>query len=167
MHAALQFIDYARCRTPEGVRDELERLRGEGRLSPSQLEAADPELILGFFRSKTGRRVLNADMVWRELRFSLLTDAAEFFAVPPGEQILLQGVVDCCILEDGALTVIDYKTDRVTAETIEARSREYAPQVRAYARAVERLLSLPVRECVLYFLRAGRAVSLPVEALEK
>ena len=42
------------------------------------------------------------------------------------------------------------------------KAGEYAPQLRAYAAAVERILSLPVRECVLYFLRTDSAVNVPI-----
>ena len=156
VHTALQFLDYARCGTLEDIRGETERLRAEGRLSEAQAKAVDPEMIRNFFRSEIGRRVLSAEKVWRELRFSLLAEAELFFDVPSGERVLLQGVVDCCILEDGALTVVDYKTDYVTPETLAAKTAEYTPQLRAYALALERILGLPVREGVLFFLRAGR-----------
>ena len=78
--------------------------------------------------------------------------------------MLLQGVIDCCIREGDHLTVIDYKTDYVTAETIAGKAGEYAAQVRAYAAAVSRILGLPVKECVLYFLRLDQAVKVPVLA---
>ena len=158
VHTALQYVDYARCTDPEGVRQELSRLLAEGRLTPAQAEAADPEMILSFFRSEAGRRVLSADQVWRELRFSLLAGAEEFFPVPAGEQILLQGVVDCCFREGDALTVVDYKTDFVTDETLAGKAREYAPQVRAYALALGRILGLEVKEGIVFFLRAGKSV---------
>ena len=131
------------------------RLLAAGHLDPARAAAADPALILGFFRSPVGRRVLAADQVWRELRFSMLVGAETLFDVPPGERILLQGVVDCCIREGDALTIVDYKTDHVTRDTLPQKGLEYAPQLRAYAAAMERLLGLPVRECVVYFLRSG------------
>ena len=146
---------------PKGS-SELTRLLAAGHLTEAQANAADPAFIEGFFRSETGRRVLAADRVWRELRFSLLTGAEDFFPVPPGEEVLLQGVVDCCIREGDALTIIDYKTDHVTDETLETKAREYAPQVRAYALALGRMLGLPVKEGVLFFLRAGKAVRVKI-----
>ena len=158
VHTVLQYADYALCTDPAPIRQEIARLLAEGRLTRAQADAADPALILGFFRSDIGRRVLSAEKVWRELRFSLLAGAEEFFDVPPGEQILLQGVVDCCFLENGALTVVDYKTDFVTEETLPRKAREYAPQIRAYALALRRILGMEVAEGVLFFLRAGREI---------
>ena len=58
-------------------------------------------------------------------------------------------------------TVIDYKTDRVkTPEEIAQRARHYTVQLQSYAAAMERICGKPVKECVLYFLNAGKAVSL-------
>ena len=120
----------------------------------------EPERICALFASPVGQRILHADEVWRELRFSLLTGAETVFDAPPGEEVLLQGVADCCIREGDTLTVVDYKTDYVTAETLAARAAEYAPQIRAYAAALARLLGKPVQEGVLCFLRTGQSVSI-------
>ena len=38
------------------------------------------------------------------------------------------------IVDDDGLVVIDYKTDRVTADTLAARADFYRPQVEAYRR---------------------------------
>jgi ATP-dependent helicase/nuclease subunit A len=155
VHTLMQFIDFKKCADGSGVRSEIARLLLAGHLTAAQAAAAEADMVLGFFRSALGRRVLSADRVWRELRFSMLVGAETFFDVPPGERVLLQGVVDCCFREGDALTVVDYKTDRVTRETLEEKGRLYAPQLRAYAVAMERMLGLPVKECAVYFLRTG------------
>ena len=163
VHTVMQFIDFARCARPGAVPGEIARLLSEGRLTPAQAEAVDPAPVEAFFRSEIGRRVLAADQVWRELRFSLLVDASELYDVPPGESILLQGVADCCLREGDALTVVDYKTDFVSDDTLAAKAAEYAPQLRSYASALRRILGLPVREGVLFFLRTGQAVNVPLD----
>ncbi len=160
VHTVLQFIDYSRVSTPEQVRGEIERLKKAEHITPAQAAAVEPERICALFASPIGQRILHADEVWRELRFSLLTGAETVFDAPPGEEVLLQGVADCCIREGKTLTVVDYKTDYVTAETLDARAAEYAPQIRAYAAALTRLLEMPVQEGVLFFLRTGQSVSI-------
>ena len=77
--------------------------------------------------------------------------------------MLLQGVVDCCIREGNELTVIDYKTDYVNQNTLPDKAAEYAPQIRAYAAALGRVLGLPVKEGVLFFLRIGQSVRVPLK----
>jgi ATP-dependent helicase/nuclease subunit A len=75
-----------------------------------------------------------------------------------GEEILLQGVVDCALIEPDGITVIDFKTDRVTEETIGSVSDGYRPQILAYASAMERIFALPVKTAQLYFFSVNTFV---------
>ncbi len=159
-HLALRYIDLARAGTPDGVRSELERLAKGGYLSPRERRAVDPASLLRLFDSPIGRRIRAADSVRRELPFTLLCPAERFFPGGEGEEILLQGVIDCLIEEDGEYTVIDYKTDGVAADGAERRAGQYRSQLLAYAWAVERLTGKRPRECVVYFLRCGKAVAI-------
>ncbi len=159
-HLAMQYCDYAACVTEKGAAEEVEKLLQKGILTRQQAEAVMPEKMTAFVCSPIGRRVLSAEKVWRELKFSLLTDASAYFKQAEGEKILLQGVVDCCILENGKLTVIDFKTDRVSKNTVHDRAREYAAQLSAYAEAMERMLGYPVKEKLLYFFSVSDAVGI-------
>lgn len=155
-HIVMQFIDFAKTASPEDIDGEVRRIAALGQLTPRQAQGVDINAIGEFFKSAVGRRILAADVVHRELRFSLLCDAGDFYPeAGEGEKIMLQGVTDCCIEENGALTVIDYKTDRVSAETLPELTERYAPQLRAYALAVSRVLEKPVAGCLLCFLRSG------------
>ena len=156
-HALLQHIDLRRAADAAAVRAELERLGNCGILTSEQVRAADVGAVTRFGQSELCRRILSAQEVRREFRFTVLADASEYFDVPGGEHLLMQGVVDCFIVEDGGITVIDYKTDRVSADEAAERARVYAPQLDAYARALERIRGLPVREKIVYFLTPGLA----------
>ena len=63
-------------------------------------------------------------------------------------------------IQDGAVTVVDFKTDRVSGADLARRAEEYRPQLQAYSRALEEILELPVTRRVLYFFHAGEAVEL-------
>ncbi len=159
-HLVLQYMDFAAADSPEGVRAEIERLRQREILSDREAAAVDAAAIGRLFASPLGQRMLAAGRREREFKFSLLCDAGAYYPGAEGEQVLLQGVVDCCIEEDGALTVIDYKTDAVrTDEELAARAAYYEGQLRAYAAALRRIFQKPVREGVLYFLSCGKEVS--------
>ena len=143
-------MDFAAASSLEGVRGEIERLRQKRLLSDKEAEAVDAAAIARLFASPIGRRMLAAEHREREFKFSLLCGAETWFPGAGDEQVLLQGVVDCCIEENGALTVIDYKTDAVrTEEELRERADYYAGQLRAYAAALRRIFGKPVREGVL------------------
>ena len=158
VHLVMQHIDFARTGSAAEVSGEIERMERMGFLDERQAAAVDPEDILAFFRSDLGRRVLAADRVSREFRFSLLCPARLWYPdAPEGEEVLLQGVVDCCIEEAGALTVIDFKTDG------QVEPGRYDGQLRAYAAAMERIFQKPVRQAALWYLRRREAVLCPLE----
>ena len=156
-HLVMQHIDFQKTGSAEEIADEIERLRRLGFIDDREAAAVKPEDILAFFRSETGRRLLGAERVMREFRFSLLCPAQIWYpAAPAGEEILLQGVVDCCVEEAGHLTVIDFKTDaRIEPE-------HHTAQLKAYAEAMERITGKPVRGAVLWYLRHKKAVEVPL-----
>ncbi len=68
----------------------------------------------------------------------------------------LQGVIDCLYQDhDGRWHVIDYKTNRVSAESLSTVARKYQMQMSVYALAVEKILREPPMELTLHFLRTG------------
>ena len=166
-HLVLQYMDFSKATGEEGVRAEIERMRQKRFLSDREAEAVDAQAIVRLFSSPLGRRMLSAKTITREFKFSLLCPADEVLGVASTDKVLLQGVVDCLLEEDGELTVIDYKTDAVrTEEQLRERTALYTPQLRAYAKAVERIFRKPVKECVLYFLSMGRESRVGIEGKE-
>ncbi len=157
-HTLLQHIDYAKTGSETALREELSRLTEQKFLTPRQAESVDLGCILRLFASPIGRRIMNANRLWREFKFSLLCPAEKLFPGGEGESVLLQGVIDCMIEENGGITIIDYKTDRVHGDETLERAKGYAKQLEAYAYAAQRMTGRPVRECVLYFLYSGEIV---------
>ena len=162
-HLVLQQIDLSRTGTVEEIRREIARLEQQRFLTREEAESVDPEKIRLFFESEIGKRIRAAERVWREFRFSLLSDVRDLI---PGEEaeekVLLQGVIDCFFLEEGELVLLDYKTDRVEKDDeIRGRAEHYRRQLETYAGALGRIFGLPVKEKLLYFLRPEKAVKLP------
>ena len=158
-HLVLQYMDFAKAASRAGIKAEVERLCIARFLSRREAEAVNIAAIERLFRSELGKRMLKAEKPLREFRFSLLLDADRLYPGAEGEQLLLQGVVDCCLEEDGELVIIDYKTDSVrTEEEIEERAELYRGQLAAYAEALTRIFRKPVKEGVLFFLVPGREV---------
>lgn len=154
-HLVMQFIDFKKVKTGAEIRGEIDRIASLGLLSPAQAQAVDASAIERFFASDVGCRIAGADSVRREFRFSVFCPAEKFFPGAGDEKLLLQGIVDCCIEESGKLTIIDYKTDYVTPQTVQAVAEHYKPQLSAYAWAMERITKKPVDGCILCFVSAG------------
>ena len=155
-HLALQYLDLS---DPD-VRGQLRRLCLAEKLTKPQAEAVDAGLLERFLRSPLAEEIRRAKNVEREFPFTLLMRAEELTGHPEsGDEILLQGVVDCFFETPDGITVVDFKTDRVTGrEELEQRVRHHRPQMETYSRALERVLEKKVVRRVLYFLRAGEAV---------
>ena len=158
MHAAMQFVRYENCGSVEEVDQEVFRLVEKGFLSEEQGAMVSREDIAAFFATDLGQRLRSGAEHLREFKFSILDDGGKYDPPAPGEQVLLQGVVDCAILDDDGITIIDFKTDRVTETDVEAVSERYSAQVRTYAAAMYRIYEKPIKAVKLWFFRLKRFV---------
>jgi len=158
IHAAMQYIRFAECSCLEATQKEIERIAAEGYLSAEQARLADAKRINNFFASELGRRIRNGNVL-REFKFSILEDADEYFPDMKDEKILLQGVIDCALVEDDGITIVDFKTDKVTEETVASVTQKYSPQVQTYAKALEKIYQLPVKAKYLYYFHTGEFVA--------
>ena len=77
-----------------------------------------------------------------------------------GEEVLLQGVVDCFFDTPEGLVVVDFKTDRVSGKEQKLRTEHYRSQVAAYSAALTRIFGRPVARQVLYYFHTGTTVEL-------
>ncbi len=158
MHTVLQYISYDKCGTAEDISKEICRLTETGCLTQQQADALGPDTVLQFFQSEIGTKLCSGVKHLREFKFSILDDGMHYNPELCGEQVLLQGVVDCALLEEDGITVIDFKTDYVTEETIQELAARYRPQVLTYADALESIYEMPVKESYLYFFRINKFV---------
>lgn len=137
-----------------------------GLLTAQQVQALDLPRLQRFLNSSLAARMSTCTRLYREFAFALErpidtlglcldalpADAAE-------ETVLVQGIADAVFEEDGALVIVDYKTDRV--EHGDELVKRYAPQLGIYRDALTRSLGKPVKECVIYSFHLGEIV--PVE----
>jgi ATP-dependent exoDNAse (exonuclease V) beta subunit len=93
---------------------------------------------------------------WREVPVAATVDG-----------VLLEGFVDLLVELDGELVVVDYKTDRVHDDRLEAALARYSVQGAAYALALEAALGRPVTRCVFVFARRGAAIERDVGDLDE
>ena len=159
-HLALRYLELGALTTPEAAREAVDRLAAAGKLSAREAAAVDAAGLCRFALSPLGRRITAAPRVLREFPFALLCPAERFFPGAQGEELLLQGVVDCCLIEPDGAVIVDYKTDRIAPEAAPERAKRYAALLETYAWAVSRITGLAVKAKIVYFLQPGEAVEL-------
>ncbi len=158
VHLIMQYIRYERCRSVSEVSAEIERLVAEGYIDPDISSKIDPEMIFGFFETDIGRQFAASSNLLREFKFSVLVDGDDYYKGSSGDKVLLQGVVDCAHIEDDGITVVDFKTDRVTDTTLCNAVDNYRMQVKAYVDALTKIYNKPVKAAYLYFFKLNRLV---------
>ncbi|MDY5612225.1 helicase-exonuclease AddAB subunit AddA [Dysosmobacter sp.] len=157
-HLALQYLELS---DPD-VEGQLVRLREARKLTPEQAAGVDVTALKRFLASPLAAEIRGARKVEREFPFTLLIGAEELTGqAAAGDQILLQGVVDCFFETEEGITVVDFKTDRVrNGEELTRRAQHYRTQLETYSRALEQVMEKPVTRSVLYFLHIGEKVEL-------
>ncbi|MBR4961875.1 MAG: UvrD-helicase domain-containing protein [Clostridia bacterium] len=172
-HQFLQFADFAAL-AENGVEAELNRLTEHHFLPESAAAGVYITQLERFRRSDLFRRICASPFVHREFRFNAPMDAWKFTEDPDlaevlrrdGVRLIVQGVVDCVFRdEDGALTLVDYKTDRPTAEEYKnpalADDRFLARhrlQLSYYREICAALFGEEIRRTVLYSTALGREI---------
>ena len=156
LHLAMQYLPLNGDHSPEGIRRELDRLTAGGFLTHLQREAVDPAVPAAFFASDLGKQLLASPEIHREFKFSILAPASDYGPGLEGEEVLLQGVIDCWFAEGDGLTVLDFKSDRIRPGGEGTRAEEYRPQLEAYSRALERVTGRKVFRRVLWFFATGQ-----------
>lgn len=170
IHTLLQRIDLDKVRACGGdaaqiaavVRAEAARLAELGILEAELVKALDLRPVVWLMGSPVGKRLLRATTCRRELPFNLVVPGQRINPVYGEETVLLQGMIDCCFIEDGRWILLDYKTDRWHSQ--EARDRlvvRYQTQIDFYEQALAAITGRPVAEKYLLFIAMGEAVKLP------
>ncbi len=164
MHNALMHIDLGALRGLAGealtaqCRGQLDLMAERGQLTPAERAVVSPNTVAAFFSRGAGARMLAADTVRREWMFTLAMTAREALGLDSDETVMVQGSIDCCFIEDGQWVLIDYKTDRDEGD--QALIERYAPQLKLYKTALERITHITVSDARLCLVRAGREIEL-------
>ena len=115
-------------------------------------ESEARKLVDGFHASELGRRAARATRIAREFDFLVAV-----------EDVVLRGQIDLWFEESGELVLLDYKTDEIKAREVAVHAVRYAPQLRLYALALERMLGRSPTRAYVDFLRPSVAVPVSLE----
>lgn len=161
-HAFMQYADYDKAKV--SVRDEIKRLVENGIIAENEGRAINVRAVEKFFGSDLYKRISASELVMREKKFTVSVPAYEIYpelAAFPEEEVLIQGIADCVFLEDGKLTVVDYKTDSLDTE--EEFIEKYRSQVMTYRRALSLCTGYEVGKTLLYSFRLAKEIAVDGE----
>jgi ATP-dependent helicase/nuclease subunit A len=169
MHLVMQHVDFSKPIINETIQEQLLWMVERELLTKEQVEVIDPSLIVQFFQSPLGNRILSAKMVKREVPFTLSLPANEVYSNwrDEDESIFIQGVIDCVFEDDNGLVLIDYKSDGITdrykggfEQAKSIMEDRYKVQIDLYTRAIEQIWKRKITERFLFFFDGAHVLKL-------
>ncbi|WP_282173780.1 helicase-exonuclease AddAB subunit AddA [Cytobacillus firmus] len=169
MHAVMQHIDFSRPSSLETISSKMDEMVRKELLTEEQRASIEPQLIVHFFETELGQRMVQAKSVRREIPFSLSFHARDIYSDWQGEDepVLIQGIVDCVFEDEHGLVLLDYKTDGISgrykggfAEAKPVLENRYKVQIDMYTRALEQILKREVNERYLFFFDGAHTIKL-------
>ncbi|AXH98494.1 helicase-exonuclease AddAB subunit AddA [Sporosarcina sp. PTS2304] len=159
MHTVMQHLDLKHPLTIEQAKEFIKQLVARELLTKEEADVVDVELIVKFYATHLGQRMQQADEVLREMPFTYALPAEQ------GEFQLLQGIADCLFHEDGEWVLVDYKTDSIRgfsseAEVAKELQTRYGTQLNLYKKVLESILSITIKEMLLYVFDGANTIRL-------
>ena len=138
--------------TEEMLSEVLKAQANKGKLPEEYIPLVSNGKILNFLESNLAKRMMVAakkGKLYKEQPFVYGIGAdrlnKEF---PATETVLIQGIIDAYFEEDDKLVLLDYKTDVTDSEA--ALVKRYQVQLDYYGEVLEKLLSKPLKDVVIY-----------------
>lgn len=165
-HSFMQYVDFDAVsfngKTVSGVEDEIERLRNKAIISEEEAAVIDIEAVKRFFASPLAQRMRKSPDLMREKKFTVHLPIDYFdksLAEFKDEKLTVQGIADAVFAEDGALVIVDYKTDRV--ENGDELIDRYWSQIKTYKEAMLQCTSYDkVSSMILYSFHLNEAIEI-------
>jgi ATP-dependent helicase/nuclease subunit A len=163
-HAVLQSLDFSRSCIGDDLTRQIESMVARRLLTQVQAKRVDQAAIEWFVKSELGTRMREKHgELRREVPFYLAVAPSEFSSDAASadllDQVMIRGRIDAMLVGGDELTIVDYKTDRVTSDKVPERAAFYAGQVSLYRRALARITGKKVEEVYLVFLAARTVIS--------
>ncbi len=160
-HRVLECVDLSGLYHSDKVREAMDRLVEEGKLTKEQAKVVRPYDIYAFGRTELAKRMMSAKEHGRlhtEQPFVIKLPACDLdLGYASREPVLVQGIIDAYFYEDDGIVVVDYKTDYV--ERGEELLEKYGKQLHYYEIALEQLTGKKVKEKVIYSFCLGKCLA--------
>ncbi len=155
-HRVLQHLDFAVAGGAGGVASELQRLTTSGIIAAEDRSVVDEAGLAWFVSTPLAESIRRAGAAYtREFRFIAaepLTTFDRSIDASADDRVLVRGIVDGILPTKDGLTLVDFKTDAISANEVSDRGDRYRPQMTLYASAMAALWKRPVSAIWLVFL---------------
>jgi ATP-dependent helicase/nuclease subunit A len=160
-----KFLQHVALDKTGGLAAEAERLLRENYLSADERAVLDLAALAEFWNSDLGQKIrTNTASVRRELPFTARFSPAELEQMTghqaeaglENEFVVVQGVADLVVLLPQEIWLVDFKTDDVGNDELPEKIKLYAPQLKLYAAALEKIFGRKVTLRALHFLARRR-----------
>ena len=168
VHKCMELIDFASLEGETNLYKfavaHKKALKERGIFDDAELRAINCKKVANMLKSNLGQRMIKAAIrgeLFKEQQFSIGFAATKVFDLDDmddlDDTIIVQGIVDGYFVEDGAIVVMDYKTDACDEDTLIGR---YKAQLKYYGDTLSQLRGLPVKEMIMYSFGMEKEVSL-------
>lgn len=161
-HRLMECLDYMQADSVKEVAMQILELVKQKKMERAEAECISVRDVWNFLESDIGKRMRAASKdgrLFREQPFVISVDASAADETwQQGEKILVQGIIDAYFVEDKQIVLVDYKTDRVRRGEEQKLIDLYHTQLKDYAKALERMLEMPVKEKYIYSFTLNKAI---------
>lgn len=162
-HRILQFLPPDQATNIEDARAAIQTLLAQNRLQPGDPETIQLRRIIEFWTSEIGTQVRsqNPRLLRRELKFTAQFTSRELrelgFDIANNPAVndvpmVLQGAVDLALIQPKEIWLLDFKSDKITANELPERTQLHTPQLSLYRAALQKIYRRPVTRAWLHFL---------------
>lgn len=169
MHTVMQHVPLDETPSLISIEQLLNDLIQKEILKYEHADAVSAEQIVQFFQTDLGRRILRSPKIEREVPFTMGLPAEEIYVDWDGEDesVIVQGIIDCIIVEENGVVLLDYKTDAITGrfsggfdQAKPVLEKRYKMQIHLYEQAIEKIWRKKVKEKYLYFFDGSHLLTM-------
>lgn len=153
-HYVMQLLDFKDTDSYEAVASQIKGFYERGFLSKREYENINCGYIFSFFDSDIGRKCRVAEKLYKETPFNTVLDTGE----DPGDEPVLQGVIDLFFDTGNGVVLVDYKTDYLKKGQEDILINRYKKQLEYYSYALKKLTGKPVVEKHIYSFYLSKSI---------
>jgi ATP-dependent helicase/nuclease subunit A len=163
-HIVMEHLDFGRPASVPELQIQVDQLVKKRFLTAAGAGSVDLDGVAWFMSSELGKLMReHAADVCKELPIFFALEDNQSRPTDPLDRTMVRGRIDVLVPLADRCVLIDYKTDRIAADAIDAQVEHHRAQISLYANALKSVLHLPI-EGYLAFLTARQWRVVPISS---